>query len=121
MEAKPYALAAGEKAIDDHLKRVGLEGSAKRIEGCPGAYRVKYALTGTPLISVLIPNKDHIEDLDRCLASLCAKAGYDNFEVIVAENNSADPRHLRLLRKKQRKNIPGCRWSPMRAASTSRR
>ena len=91
MEAKPYALAAGEKAIDDHLKRVGLEGTAKRIEGCPGAYRVKYALTGTPLISVLIPNKDHIEDLDRCLASLYAKAGYDNFEVIVAENNSADP------------------------------
>ena len=52
---------------------------------------MKYALTGTPLISVLIPSKDHIEDLDRCLASLYAKAGYDNFEVIVAENNSADP------------------------------
>ena len=52
---------------------------------------MKYALTGTPLISVLIPNKDHAADLDRCLASLYEKAGYENFEVIVAENNSADP------------------------------
>ena len=91
METKPYALAAGERAIDSHLKRVGLAGSAKSIPGCPGAYRVTYELTGQPLISVLIPNKDHVEDLSRCLESLYAKAGYQHFEVIVVENNSTDP------------------------------
>lgn len=90
METKPYALAAGERAIDSHLERVGLAGSAKSIPGCPGAYRVSYELTGHPLVSVLIPNKDHVEDLQRCLESLYQKAGYEPFEVIVVENNSAD-------------------------------
>ena len=88
MDTKPYALAAGERAIDDHLKRVGLAGSAKSIPGCPGAYRVSYDLTAEPLISILIPNKDHVEDLSRCLESLYKKAGYSRFEVIVVENNS---------------------------------
>lgn len=88
MQAKPYALAAGERAVNDHLARVGLAGSAESIPGCPGAYRVRYALAGEPLVSVIIPNKDHLEDLGRCLESLYAKAGYPHFEVIVVENNS---------------------------------
>ena len=91
MDAKPYALAAGERALNDHLKRVGLAGEATRIPGCPGAYRVRYELTGTPLVSIMIPNKDHVEDLSRCLESLYKYAGYDRFEVIVIENNSTDP------------------------------
>lgn len=91
IEAKPYALAAGERAVNDHLKRVGLGGEANSIAGCPGAYRVRYALTGKPLVSVIIPNKDHAQDLARCLDSLYARAGYPHFEVIVVENNSADP------------------------------
>ena len=91
MEAKPYALAAGERAINSHLGRVGLAGEAFAIPGCPGAYRVRYALTGQPLVSVIIPNKDHAGDLARCLESLYAKAGYPRFEVIVVENNSTDP------------------------------
>ncbi len=91
MEAKPYALAAGERAINAQLKRLGLPGQAAAIDGAPGAYRLRYELTGSPLVSVLIPNKDHAEDLQRCLSSLYAKAGYDNFEVLVIENNSNDP------------------------------
>ena len=91
MEAKPYALAAGERALNAQLKRLGLPGQAAAIDGAPGAYRLRYELTGSPLVSVLIPNKDHAEDLQRCLSSLYAKAGYDNFEVLVIENNSTDP------------------------------
>ena len=91
MEAKPYALAAGERAINAQLKRLDLPGQAAAIDGAPGAYRLRYELTGSPLVSVLIPNKDHAEDLQRCLSSLYAKAGYDNFEVLVIENNSTDP------------------------------
>lgn len=52
---------------------------------------MRYELTDSPLISVLIPNKDHTDDLDRCLTSLYQNAGYDNFEAIVIENNSTDP------------------------------
>lgn len=91
MQAKPYALAAGERAVNAHLARVGLAGEATSIPGCPGAYRVRYALTAQPLVSVLIPNKDHVDDLSRCLHALYAKAGYERFEVVVIENNSTDP------------------------------
>ena len=61
------------------------------VPDAPGAFQVRYELTGHPKISVLIPNKDHTDDLDRCLTSLYKNAGYDNFEVIVIENNSTDP------------------------------
>ena len=88
MEAKPYAVAAGECAIDAQLKRLGLPGHAMAVPDAPGAFQVRYELTGHPLVSVMIPNKDHIDDLDRCLKSLYANAGYDNFEVLVIENNS---------------------------------
>ena len=91
IEAKPYALEAGVRAIDAQLKRLGLPGRAMQVPGAPGAFQVRYELTGRPLVSVLIPNKDHTDDLDRCLQSLYKNAGYDNFEVLVIENNSADP------------------------------
>ncbi len=91
MEAKPCAIAAGERAIDAHLARVGLPGKAKAVEGAPGAFQIRYELTANPLVSVLIPNKDHVEDLETCLHSLYAKTFYENFEVIVIENNSTDP------------------------------
>ena len=91
MDAKPYAVAAGERAINAHLQRVGLQGEARAIPGAPGAFQLHYELTGHPLITVMIPNKDHTDDLDRCLTSLYKNAGYDNFEVLVIENNSTDP------------------------------
>ena len=91
MDAKPYAVAAGERAINAHLQRVGLQGEARAIPGAPGAFQLHYKLTGHPRITVMIPNKDHTDDLDRCLTSLYQNAGYDNFEVLVIENNSVDP------------------------------
>ncbi len=42
-------------------------------------------------MSILIPNKDHTDDLEKCLHSIYAKTTYENFEVIVIENNSTDP------------------------------
>lgn len=103
IEAKPYAVAAGSRAVDAHLKRMGFSGHTQSIDGSPGAYRVHYELTEHPLISVLIPNKDHIQDLERCLSSLYRLAGYDLFEVIVVENNSTDPQTFAYYEKAKRK------------------
>ena len=47
--------------------------------------------TPQPLVSILIPSKDHTDDLETCLHSLYAKTTYENFEVIVIENNSPTP------------------------------
>lgn len=91
MAAKPYALAAGARAVEAQLRRLGMPGSVSAVEGAPGAFHIRYELTAHPLVSVLIPNKDHTDDLERCLSSLYKNAGYDNMEVLVLENNSTQP------------------------------
>ena len=53
-------------------------------------YRVKYHLTEEPRVSVLIPNKDHVEDLKRCVKSLYEISTYKNIEVIIIENGSEE-------------------------------
>ena len=85
--AKNYAFEAGKKAIGDHLKRIGLEGEVT--EGCiDGIYRVDYKVKGNPKVSILIPNKDGKDILKVCIDSILEKTTYDNYEIIVIENNS---------------------------------
>ena len=85
--AKNYAFEAGKKAIEDHLKRVGLEGTVS--EGCiDGIYRVDYKVIGNPKVSIVIPNKDGKEILDVCIKSILEKTTYNNYEIVVVENNS---------------------------------
>ena len=43
---------------------------------------------GEPKISIIIPNKDHVEDLRRCISSIVEKSTWENYEIIVVENNS---------------------------------
>ena len=88
--SKMYAFDAGKRAIEAHLKRQGVEGTVSHTKDL-GFYQVEYPVQGTPLVSVLIPNKDHTDDLEKCLHSIYAKTTYENFEVIVIENNSTDP------------------------------
>lgn len=57
----------------------------------PSTYRVKWDIEGDPKVSILIPNKDHTDDLEKCLQSIWKKTTWDNYEIIVIENNSTDP------------------------------
>ncbi len=89
-EAKPYVAAAAKKALADHLARTGRTGTVE--DGLfPSTYRVKWDIEGDPKVSILIPNKDHTDDLEKCLQSIWKKTTWDNYEIIVIENNSTDP------------------------------
>ena len=89
--AKPYVEAAARKAVADHLAATGRHGTVEPGK-FPGTCHVVWDLPEPePLVSILIPNKDHTDDLEKCLHSLYAKTTYENFEVIVIENNSTDP------------------------------
>lgn len=89
-EAKPYVAAAAKKALADHLVRTGRTGTVE--DGLfPSTYRVKWDIEGDPKVSILIPNKDHTDDLEKCLQSIWKKTTWDNYEIIVIENNSTDP------------------------------
>lgn len=91
-ESKMYCYTAGQKAIEDHLKRCGVDATVEMMRApFYGMYRVKYNTSDNPLVSILIPNKDHIDLLEQCIDSICKKSDYQNLEFIVVENNSTDP------------------------------
>jgi len=97
-ENKRYAYEAGIKAVKAHCERMGWDAKVDHGQGL-GYYRTTYALKGTPLISVIIPTKDHREQLKTCLDSIFEKCKYPNLEFILVENNSTDPKTFEYYRE----------------------
>ncbi len=89
INAKPYAIDAAKGAVADHLRRHGYDHfkitSTRAFETI---FKITYEVTGTPKISIVIPNCEHAEDLKRCIDSIYEKSVYDNYEIIVVENGS---------------------------------
>lgn len=90
-ESKLYAFEAGARAIMAHYERCGIP--AEKVEkGVDyGIYHTTFKIQGSPLVSVVIPNKDHTQDLDLCIRSLLERASYKNLEFVIIENNSTEP------------------------------
>lgn len=84
---KPYCMDSAKRAIGDHLNRVGLKGKVYD-SSILSTYRVEYEIKGSPKISIIIPNMDHINELEVCIKSIIEKSTYKNFEIIIVENNS---------------------------------
>ena len=89
INAKTYAIDAAKGAVAAHLTACGFSGfkieSSRAFETI---FRIRYAIIGQPMISILIPNRDHVDDLRRCVESITDKTSYENYEIIVIENNS---------------------------------
>lgn len=96
INAKSYAIEAARGAVADHLKNHGYEHfkitSTRAFETI---FKISYQIMGNPKISIVIANKDHLEDLSRCISSILEKSTYDNFEIIIVENNSETPEIFR--------------------------
>lgn len=88
-ESKLYAYEAGQRAIQAYYDRHGIPAEVKTVN-LYGWYKTEFHLKEFPFVSVLIPNKDHIDDLKKCIESLLTKATYQNYEIIVIENNSTE-------------------------------
>lgn len=97
-ESKEYAFRAGMRAIAAHYERVGIKATVEKT-GLEGLYRSKYILQSEPLISIIIPNKDHIDDLDKCIKSIENRSSYRNYEFIIVENNSTDEKTFEYYKK----------------------
>ena len=111
-ESKLYAFEAGSRAIMAHYERVGIE--AQKVEkGVDyGIYHTKFVIKGEPLVSVIIPNKDHTGDLDNCIRPMLTKGTYRNLEVVVVENNSTKQETWDYYEKIQKEfsNVRVVRW-----------
>ncbi|MBC7752124.1 MAG: glycosyltransferase, partial [Candidatus Saccharibacteria bacterium] len=94
-EAKPYAMVAGEKALNDHLERTGISAFASSIGY---GYRVRYPLPEVlPLVSLIIPTRNGLHLLRQCIESIKAKTTYQSYEIIIVDNGSNDRATLNYL------------------------
>ena len=89
-DTKNYAYKAGVKVVAEHLKRIGKEGIVENPGEVPGIYKIKYEIKGNPKVSILIPNKNHYRVLKKCLQSILMLTTYENYEVLILENNSTE-------------------------------
>ena len=110
---KQYASEAGIKAIRDFLKSEGIDASVGLAKGIPTIYRVSYPLPSPePLVSIIIPNCDHADDLRACIESVREKTSYRNYEIIIVENNSTLRKTFEYYRKlsSESDNVKIIRW-----------
>ncbi|HTY91172.1 MAG TPA: glycosyltransferase [Methanocella sp.] len=104
LDKKGYAHTAGEKAITDYLRRNGIDAVVE--EGAwPTSYRVKRKILYSPLVSVIIPTRDNVDVLRRCIDSIIGKTDYKNFEIIVVNNDSKDKETYGYFEELREKNI----------------
>jgi O-antigen biosynthesis protein len=92
--SKAYAYEAGRRAIEEAIARRGEPGRVEALPE-PGSYVVRYAIREPLKVSVIVPTRDHGEDVDRALASVFARAdAYPDFELLLIDNGSKDPASL---------------------------
>jgi len=90
VEAKPYAIVAAKKALADALYRRGIKASVA--DGpFPSSYRIWYEVMGSPKVSIIIPTKDKVGILQTCVTSILDKTDYENFEIVIVDNQSREP------------------------------
>ena len=96
--AKPYAREAARRAIGEHLQRRGIKG---RVEPCPEnpeSHRVVYEVpTPAPLVSIVIPTRDHVSMLRRCIDSIRTGTEYAPVEIIIVDNDSRETETIEYL------------------------
>lgn len=88
LSSKTYAVDAGIRAVKDNIKASGYDCEVESSWVLPTIYRIKYELKEQPLVSIIIPNMNHMQDLKRCISSIVSKSTYQNYEIIIVENNS---------------------------------
>ena len=88
-EAKGYADINAVRALEDALVRRNMNGNV--VSGkFPSSFRIKREIKGEPKICIIIPTKDRVETLKTCIESILEKTSYDNYEIVIVDNNSKD-------------------------------
>jgi GT2 family glycosyltransferase len=97
--AKPYANEAAERAITEAIARRGEPGRASVRPDAPGTYIVRYQIRDRRKVSLIIPTRNHGDDVDRCLSSVFGRNTYDDFEIVLLDNGSDDRASIQTFEK----------------------
>ena len=110
--AKPCVIAAGVRAVEKRLNRLGVGGKAEPVKPDLPIYRVRYEIKGMPKVSILIANCEHLEDLKTCLDSIFLLTNWFNYEIVIVENNSRSPELFAYYQRlqKERANVRVVTW-----------
>jgi len=107
---KPVSIEKGRKAVEDAIDRRGISGNVIVPEfaqkGRLGIYKINFVLKNKPKISIIIPTKDKLELLKRCINSIESKTTYDNYEIVIIDNGSEEKETLEYLNRTKHKVIP---------------
>ena len=90
INSKTYAIEAGKAAVHDFLESKGYNTVVTSSPVHPTIYRIRFEIKDMPKISIIIPNKDHVNDLSRCVESILDLSTYKNYEIVIADNQSTD-------------------------------
>ncbi len=101
--AKQYAVDAGKRAIESHLERIGMPGEVMSVDN-KSMYRVRFNVDDEEKVSIIIPNKDHIDDLKKCINSILSRSTYGNYEIVIVENNSTRATTFNYYKKLEKHN-----------------
>lgn len=101
---KSYAVDAAKKALEEYWRRKDADVEIKRFDN--GHFVTDFRIPSpAPIVSILIPTRNHCELLRRCIEGICIQTNYPSIEIIVVDNNSDDPGSQSYLQELQEKNI----------------
>lgn len=86
-DEKPYAMSAGERALNAHYERLEINAVAELIGF---GYRTRYLLDSKPLVSIIIPTRNAIQLVKQCIDSILLKTTYRKYEILLVDNGSDD-------------------------------
>ena len=105
-DAKPYAKEAARRAIADYGKRRQMPGTVVPCPENTESHRFIHAVPApAPLVSIIIPTRDRLELLARCVESIRARTDYQPYEIIIVDNGSVEERTFAFFRRAQSEGI----------------
>ncbi len=94
--AKNYAADAQLLAIGRHMDRIGMDADPEVMPD--GLLHVRFRRAPEALVSIVIPTKDRVDLLSRCISTLLEHTRYQNFEILIMDNASSQPETREYLR-----------------------
>ena len=95
LAAKPYTLAAGQRAVADHLQQSGI---ASEVVVETPRLRIKLLLPDRlPKVTIIVPTRDQAALTGKCLKMLLRETDYDPFDLIIVDNDSVEPATFQLF------------------------
>jgi O-antigen biosynthesis protein len=103
--AKGCSSNAGLRALQEHCRRTGVAAEVM-LTDVPNSYCIRPLIQGNPLVSIIIPHKDHPEMLANCISKIQDRTSYRNYELLIVDNGSSSRKAQDYLRSLPYRVIP---------------